>query len=211
LTHQDKYAQLLFAHDLPALIKLIDEDFDAFSQIEGITPTEIRNTAVEIIIQMKHVLKETKLFNHFGSNAYRNITSQVFRSVTLEQLKSCAQLIAKEVIETLNDQSYISPVIKQILHYINISYAEEFSLKTLGQTYNIHPVYLGQLFQKEMDQTFSEYVNRFRIEKAKELIKQTTLKTPSIAKAVGYWEAGYFYKQFKKYVGVSPTDFKGLL
>jgi two-component system response regulator YesN len=102
LTHQDKYAQLLFAHDLPALIKLIDEDFDAFSQIEGITPTEIRNTAVEMIIQMKHLLKETKLFNHYGSNAYRNITSQVFRSATLEQLKSCAQLIAKEVIETLN-------------------------------------------------------------------------------------------------------------
>lgn len=211
LTRPDQYARMLLAYDLPMLTTLIDEDFDAFSQIEGITPAEIRIVAVEIIIQMKQLLKETKTIDHFGSDAYRDSTNQIFRSTTLEQLKSSILSIAKEVAETLNEQTNISPVIKQILNHVELSYAEEFSLKTLGQTYNIHPVYLGQLFQKELNQTFSDYVNRFRIEKAKELIKQTTLKTHTIAKTVGYWDAGYFYKQFKKYVGVSPTDFKSLL
>jgi two-component system response regulator YesN len=57
----------------------------------------------------------------------------------------------------------------------------------------------------------TEYINRYRIEKAKELLKTTHAKVQAIAKDVGYWEVGYFYKQFKKYVGISPTEYRGLL
>ena len=81
----------------------------------------------------------------------------------------------------------------------------------LGAHYHIHPVYLGQLFQKEINETFTEYMNRFRVEKAKELLKTTHAKVHQIANEVGYSELGYFYKQFKKYVGISPTDYRGLL
>jgi two-component system response regulator YesN len=59
--------------------------------------------------------------------------------------------------------------------------------------------------------SFAEYLNRYRIEKAKEQLRSTNNKVHEIARSVGYWEMGYFYKQFKKYVGISPTEFKGLL
>ncbi|MDT2237564.1 helix-turn-helix domain-containing protein [Paenibacillus larvae] len=56
--------------------------------------------------------------------------------------------------------------------------------------------------------TFSEYVNTFRIEKAKHLLLQTELKTNEIAARVGYTDPTYFYRIFKKYVGVSPTELR---
>ena len=101
-------------------------------------------------------------------------------------------------------------LLRQVLHYIDQSYNEDISLKTLGALYNIHPVYLGQLFHKEVNQSFTDYINWYRIEKAKELLKHSPMKVQEIARCVGYWETGYFYKQFKKYVGISPTEYKGL-
>lgn len=98
----------------------------------------------------------------------------------------------------------------QVLSEIHEHYADELSLKALGARYHIHPVYLGQLFQKETGDNFTEYINRYRIEKAKELLKNSPLKVHEIARKIGYWETGYFYKQFKKYVGISPTEFKAL-
>lgn len=100
---------------------------------------------------------------------------------------------------------------QQVLNYIHESYNEDVSLKTLGAQYHIHPVYLGQLFHKEVNESFTEYINKYRIEKAKELLRITSLKVHEIALKVGYWETGYFYKQFKKHVGISPTEYKGLV
>ncbi len=210
LSDLDKYARLLLAHDEEAVIGQIDDDFEALSRIEGITPSELRNAAVEMIIQMKKLLKDYKQDQPF-SHSYHDIMNRVFQSTSMAQLKSHLHLIANEVAQALSGRQDKSPVIRQIIEFVHSSYREDFSLKTLGQTYRIHPVYLGQLFHKEMNQTFSDYVNRFRVEKATELLKRTSLKTHDVAKAAGYWDTAHFYKQFKKYVGVSPTQYRKLL
>lgn len=209
LTDPDAYTRLLLAHDEEAVYRLVEEDFAAFSQMDGVTPVELRSAAVEMIIQMKTLLKDFKQVQLI-SHAYHDVMNRIFRSTSIDQLKSHVRYIAKEVSHALNDRQNKSPVIRQIVEYVHTSYMEDFSLKTLGQTYRIHPVYLGQLFHKELNQTFSDYVNRFRIEKAIELMKSTPMKTHDIAKAVGYWDTAHFYKHFKKYVGVPPSQYRKL-
>ncbi|MMZ64507.1 HTH-type transcriptional regulator YesS [compost metagenome] len=127
----------------------------------------------------------------------------------MEELAEIVKRTAASAIEALN-RDVKSPVVQQVLNTIHEGYHQDLSLKTLGNTYKIHPVYLGQLFHKEVGESFTEYVNRYRIEKAKEMLKTTHQKVHEIARQVGYWETGYFYKQFKRYVGISPTEFKGL-
>lgn len=117
--------------------------------------------------------------------------------------------ILQEVIDHLaEEEQEVSPAVRQMLDRVQQSYSEEISLKTLSYSMDMHPNYLGQLFQKEMEMTFSEYVNTFRIEKAKHLLLQTELKTNEIAARVGYTDPTYFYRIFKKYVGVSPTELR---
>lgn len=70
---------------------------------------------------------------------------------------------------------------------------------------------MGQLFHKQLGDTFTDHLNKYRIEKAKELLADSRLKVGDIARQVGYWETGYFYKQFKKHVGMAPGEFKELL
>ncbi|MOA54707.1 HTH-type transcriptional activator Btr [compost metagenome] len=79
----------------------------------------------------------------------------------------------------------------------------------MSHTLHIHPFYLGQLFQKETGESFSDYLNAFRIKKAQKLLKTTNMKTSDISRSAGYLEPGYFYKMFKKYTGMSPTAYRG--
>ena len=158
-----------------------------------------------------HFKMELKAIRHTeDQDVYNQAFQQIRSSVTLDDLEKAIQEVAEMTVGLLISDVR-SPIVQQVLKYIHESYADELSLKMLGAHYHIHPVYLGQLFHKEINESFTEYINRYRIEKAKELLKTTHLKVHVIAKDVGYWEVGYFYKQFKKYVGISPTDYRGLL
>jgi two-component system response regulator YesN len=202
------YAKLIIAKDQENLREQIQNDFKRIRTLPGITPHDFQNIAFEMIIHFK---LEIKAIRHTEElDAYNHAFHQIRSAVTLEELETAILEIAHRTIGFLISDVR-SPIVQQVLKYIHQSYAEELSLKMLGAHYHIHPVYLGQLFHKEINETFTEYINRYRIEKAKELLKTSNLKVHVIANEVGYSELGYFYKQFKKYVGISPTDYRGLL
>jgi two-component system response regulator YesN len=64
------------------------------------------------------------------------------------------------------------------------------------------------MFKRETGKNFVDYLNDIRIEKAKELLKDISLKTYEVAEKVGIPDAHYFSRLFKKYVGITPTEFR---
>jgi len=206
----DTYGKLMFAKDKPELFAWIDAFFQQLTA-KTAPPAQIQNSAVELIIHTKQLLKDVKMSNELASGDYKELFSTLFRIQTMEKLKEHVKYIAGAAVDCLvSEDDELSPVIRQVLKHISAHYADELSLKTLSQTFNINPVYLGQLFQKETNESFSDYVNKFRIETARKLLVNTHLKTSDIGKKVGYADTSYFYKQFKKYAGISPTEFRGL-
>jgi len=101
-----------------------------------------------------------------------------------------------------------NPAIMRVVDYVDKHYAEEMSLKTLSQHFNLNAAYLGQLFKKATGDMFSNYLSRIRIEQAKHLLINSQLKASEIALAVGFSNLQYFSNVFYKYTGVYPTDFK---
>jgi len=101
-----------------------------------------------------------------------------------------------------------NPAIMRVVDYVDKHYAEEMSLKTLSQHFNLNAAYLGQLFKKATGDMFSNYLSRIRIEQAKHLLITSQLKASEIALAVGFSNLQYFSNVFYKYTGVYPTDFK---
>ncbi|MNJ59187.1 HTH-type transcriptional regulator YesS [compost metagenome] len=196
------------AKDTMALFLRIEKDFTYLQQLEGITPDMLQEIAMEWMIRFKMLLEE--ITHSEEPELYKGGLSQIRRTTTIAELMEMVKEAAAMTVDLLV-RDVKSPVVQQVLNYIHNSYNEDLSLKVLGSMYHIHPVYLGQLFHKEVNETFTEYINRFRIEKAKEMLRSTPLKVHEIARNVGYWETGYFYKQFKKYVGISPTEYKGLI
>ncbi|MBC1364179.1 response regulator transcription factor [Listeria welshimeri] len=101
-----------------------------------------------------------------------------------------------------------SPIIQNVLSYVTEHFAEGMSLKTLGNDFHINAVYLGQLFQKEMGEHFTDYLNRYRVNYAKEELLQTKDNLTIIASKSGYTDMAYFYRQFKKHTGETPNRYR---
>jgi two-component system response regulator YesN len=138
-------------------------------------------------------------------------TSSVLQADTITELQNVVIAFLKNLMEQIkNRNDQMSPIIHSVLQYIQTSYHEELSLKTLSQKFHVNTIYLGQLFQKEVGSVFSDYINQLRIEKAKIMLKESHLKSGEIGKKVGYSDSTYFYKQFKKSMGVTPTEWRAL-
>ncbi|CAM4038432.1 response regulator transcription factor [Paenibacillus alkaliterrae] len=204
-----EYEQLLHSKDKQALYDYIDELFAKLQSMDAISPGQIHNCAIDLILCTKQAVKENKLSHELAASSYKQLFTALFRAHTIGQLAAHVKWIAGTAVDYLSTQDdEFSPVVKQVMHQIQTRYADELSLKTLSLTFNIHPFYLGQLFQKETGESFSDYLNSYRIKIAQKLLRTTAMKASEISKHVGYWEPGYFYKQFKKYTGVSPAKYR---
>lgn len=206
--HWPDYAKGIGAKDKHMLFDTIDRDFGRLRDTPGISPGVLQSIAVELIIRFKIELSDI----HYSAapDFVKNTISHIMQSAMIDDLIQAVKHGVGGLTDALYDDTK-SPVIQQTLNHIHECYDEDLSLKVLANQFHIHPAYLGHLFHKETGDTFTEYINRYRIEKAKELLRNTPLKVQEIAREVGYWETGYFYKQFKKYVGLSPRDYEGLL
>ncbi|CAI6072161.1 response regulator transcription factor [Cohnella sp. JJ-181] len=203
----EAYRKLLVARDKEGLSSAIEADFERLRRLDGVTPAYLHEVSVELIVRFKMELKAIKHADE--PEMFSQSIGQAYAATDYAELSRTVRSVAERCVDSLVQDSR-SPVVLQVLEEIHRHYADELSLKQLGVRYHIHPVYLGQLFQKETGESFTEYINKYRIEQAKKLLKSSTLKVHDIARQAGYWETGYFYKQFKKYVGISPTEFKGL-
>lgn len=96
-----------------------------------------------------------------------------------------------------------------VIDYMNHHFARPMSLDLLSGMFHINRVYLGQLIKKKTGCSFNRYLNRLRIGQAKELmLSDPQLKLNRIASEVGYSDAHYFSKIFKKELNISPREFR---
>lgn len=99
-------------------------------------------------------------------------------------------------------------VVDEMLHYIDHNYADNLKLETLAPLFGYNSAYLGKLFTKTVGESFNSYLDRIRIEHSKTLLNNQELKVYEISELVGYNNVDYFHKKFKKYVGMSPAEFR---
>lgn len=92
--------------------------------------------------------------------------------------------------------------------YIARHYNEHISLKDIANQIFLNPVYFSICFKRDTGLNFVDYINEYRIEKSKELLKNLQESIASIAETVGFQNARYFSKVFKKYVGISPAEYR---
>ncbi|MDR2096090.1 MAG: response regulator [Treponema sp.] len=100
-------------------------------------------------------------------------------------------------------------VILKAKEYIDANYREEdISLHTVASHVGISPNHLSTVFAQETGENFIEYLTGIRIEKAKHLLTNTTMKSADIAGETGFSDPHYFSFIFKKNTGVSPREYR---
>lgn len=96
----------------------------------------------------------------------------------------------------------------KIKNYVLTNYTGKFSISICARICNMSEKYFSYVFKKETGENFTNYVNKVRIEKAKELIKNQNMVIFEVANKVGYENDKYFIKLFRKIVGMTPGEYK---
>lgn len=97
---------------------------------------------------------------------------------------------------------------ERVVQYICSNYNHELRLEQLATIFGYNSAYLGKVFHQYTGENFNNYLDRIRITEAKRLLALDEYKVYEVAEMVGYTNINYFHNKFKKYVGMSPLNYK---
>lgn len=99
-------------------------------------------------------------------------------------------------------------IVQKICDEINVCPEAPHSLASFAAEYGYSADYLGRIFSRAAGISFSEYLANARVNKAKFLLSSASLSVEGVAEALGYYDACYFSRQFKRITGTSPGKYK---
>jgi two-component system response regulator YesN len=145
----------------------------------------------------------------------------ISKSLLIEAVETAIQAVEKQeragIIEKVVDKKLVDAnssnasnrePIREAIEYINNNLKNELPLKEVADNVHLNPSYLSVLFKENVKLTFSEYVTRRRIQRAKELLISTNLPVNDIAEESGYKTAKYFIRIFKEIEGMTPSAYR---
>jgi len=185
-------------------------------RLETIRLAFLRRLETEDAVKLFYANMLTALVNRVGeslpamrSNALlrENVSLPILEAASLTDLHG----FIKYRLSTLTDQmERIKPdtQMQRILAYIDRHCATPLRLEEIARLFNYNNSYLGKLFRSSTGMYFNAWLEKVRMEKAKELLA-TGMKVREAAERVGFTDQDYFYKKFRKYTGRAPSGFRG--
>lgn len=130
-----------------------------------------------------------------------------------KQLDNIVQLLMEftsKVINAIQNMRHNNSkqMINKALNFIEYHYEEKISLDDVAKELNLSKHYLCSAFKKETGTNMSLYINKLRIEKAKQMLLESDVKIKEIFEKVGYANQQYFSKVFKKVTGQTVIEYK---
>lgn len=147
-----------------------------------------------------------QLISSFTSNGYMGVLRE--NSVLLQIILFYLEHIPDDEIEIVETKS--TEILSSVINYITNNLSKNISINDLAELVYLHPNYFIRYFKKHMGSSPKNYINKLKLEKAKELLITTKLSIVDISKEIGYSDSCYFSKYFKKITGFTPTEFRDI-
>lgn len=192
-----------------------DEFFNAY--LQPLSATVLKSPLLKNYIFVDVVLAITKLVNDLGGEVDKalpelNSIEMILADIrTVDQLRAQVHKILASALayRERQTQGQYKNLIRQAKAYLERHFMEaELSLNTVAAQANLSASHFSVVFGQETGQTFKEYLTEIRMNKAKELLRMTALRSADIAYQVGYNDPHYFSSAFKKNTGYSPSEFR---
>jgi two-component system response regulator YesN len=132
--------------------------------------------------------------------------AQVLQKISL-QLQGTNQPNSKATVTAVTDDTD-RLLIRRVRELVNEYLNQDISLQFLAERVYLNPKYLSNMFKRETGQNLSDFVTERRMEKARKLLKETTLKVSEVAMMCGIANHKYFASLFKQHTGCTPSEFR---
>lgn len=138
--------------------------------------------------------------------------NQVFEAISkndkIADVKKVVISFVNLIMDNILKSESKNYIVTKATEYISKNYSQNITLESVAKEVYVTPTYLSILFKRELGINFTDYLHKFRIQKAQEFLKNKALKTYQVANLVGYQDEKYFSQIFKKYTGLSPSQYR---
>ena len=148
-----------------------------------------------------------------GINSGKAIRQFLARLSKMKFIHDMERTLVEEILHydsMLRDKAVgeLSWAVRRIKRIISKRYMENLSLHKLAEETYLSVTYMAMVFKKETGQTINDYLLDVRINHARQLLRDPSLRILDVARAVGIPDPRYFSQVFKKYMGKSPTQYR---
>lgn len=151
-------------------------------------------------------------YEYFRSAIHIRVEDYLIKPVKYAQLLECFERVKKRLDELHQKEetvprNYYEQIIYKVTEYLNENY-KNASLEDASACVNLSPNYLSKLFKEKSGMNFSETLQKIRMEKARELLQDSSFKIYDIAFYIGYDNPKNFSRVFKAYYDMSPFEYR---
>ena len=172
---------------------------------------EFQTVCIRFLIEVNGHLQNTELEKEDLHDRLNEVLQQLLccenSQDVLRWMFSYLDWMTEELVQS-STQKLSGGVIAEIQNFIRQHYSENISLNMLAEQFYMHPNYLSRLFKEKTGENFVEYLMEVRMQKVKELLKDSDCKIIEICGMVGYDNPRSFSKAFKHYTGLTPREYR---
>lgn len=190
---------------------VIDRFISDLYSLRSYAPSKVRMAAVEIL----HCLTRTARiynveFESIISSRDVHPVDALMNAETILDIRNWFDEFVDRLVKYISQtrSNTERSEITLVKHYIADHIQENITLDKAAKLSNISKCYFSSIFKKQVGESFTDYVNKVKMEKAKELLLESDLRTYEVAERVGISDESYFSKLFKKYIGITPSEIK---
>ena len=191
----------------------------ALEQLYNIIDTNIENNLPhefmkEVLVAILNTLikalngKNISLKDVYGT---RTDFYDELRSFTcVDEIKEFFRFIYKRAGEYILDtkRSSNEKLLNDIVDYLNKNYDKDIYLELISKKVGASPKYISRFFKEQTGLNLIDYINKLRVQKAKEMLREVDSKVQEIFCKVGFGNVNSFIRTFKRYEGISPGQYK---
>ncbi len=206
---EKRLISLIYAGDVEGIDPVLNTMFtDNLQQTYRVTGQKI----VQIRIGLIGFIH--RLLNDMGIDVNERYSdmdwSEITQLDTLDSIRKWLGVLLRDICENTNQMRKSKSVIivDKIKEIINDKYNEPIGVQEIAEELKISNNYLSAIFKQSTGISFTRYLTKVRLEKAKELIEDSLLKIQDIAVMVGYEDQNYFSRVFRRQYGISPSEMR---
>ena len=206
---ENRYLEQGTKGDREGALSCANDFFDWMLLHDGNVRSNIEVKVLELIMRL-----ERRAFRggslRYGFRYRENYMAELKESSDEEHLRRWFLNKTKEIcqaITTFREQESEN-VVSRVKAYIDENYAKDISLDEVSRMVDISPYYFSKLFKQEVGENFIEYVTEARISHAKRLLEDSRYSIKEVCVMSGYSDPNYFSRIFKKYEGMTPSEYR---
>lgn len=198
--------------NLPGVQKFIDEVF-AFPPAVLAGNDEIRSVKNNFI-GVSSIICNIAISGGADYEIAKTLSDDYIRTVEkLYTMENIINLFKKMFISftklvSKHSNPNCSKAVHDAIQYICSHYTETITLEMLASHVNLSTSYFSEIFKKQTEMSLRDYINKIRIDESKYLLLNTTLSILEVSVAIGFEYQNYFTKVFKKFVGITPKEYR---